>query len=258
MRRLAPLSILLLTACAGGPTPGRPVPPPSTGGTTLPPAVQWVRASAEHRALFLELYAFAGERLSQLAAGRPAGSWAVIMDADETILDNSPYQQELARSGTPFSNATWNAWVRREAATALPGAAAFIKQVEAAGGRVAVVTNRDNAVCPETRENFRRLGITVAVVLCQPTGTAGDKNPRFRAVADGTAAPGLPPLAVVMWVGDNIRDFPDMTQDVRFSAEPALGEFGRSYILLPNPMYGSWSGNAAPPVSGAAPGQTRR
>ena len=72
----------------------------------------------------------------------------------------------------------------------------------------------------------------------------GDKNARFDAVERGAVA-GLPPLAVAMWVGDNVGDFPGLTQDVRFGGEGALSAFGGRYWVLPNPMYGSWTGNAA-------------
>ena len=85
------------------------------------------------------------------------------------------------------------------------------------------------------------MAIAFDVVLCRVQGRS-DKNPRFEQVRTGTGT-GLPPLKVVMWVGDNIQDFPGMTQAVRTQPATALAEFGRTWILLPNPMYGSWEGN---------------
>ena len=204
--------------------------------------MRWTRTSAEHRALFLQVYRSAAERLRELAQGMPPGGWAVIMDADETVLDNSEYQLALARTGTRFSDSTWNAWVRRSAAPALPGATAFVDEVRRLGGRVVIVTNRDEPVCAETRANLIAVGIAAAAVLCHGEGPS-DKNPRFQAVARGTAAPGLPPLRVLMWVGDNIRDFPGLTQAARTAPAEALAEFGRAWFMLPNPMYGSWESN---------------
>lgn len=211
----------------------------------LPNDIKWSRASAEHRALFIQTYRLAERQLdhavSVLASGGGSTPWAVIMDADETVLDNWQYQYERALLDSGFTSASWNAWVRRMAAPALPGAVEFTQQVHRLGGRVAIVTNRDEATCPETRENLRTVSIVADVVLCQ-TGP-GDKNPRFEAVEKGTASAALPPLKVLMYVGDNIQDFPRLKQDVRLAPDSALASFGTSFILLPNPMYGSWERN---------------
>jgi 5'-nucleotidase (lipoprotein e(P4) family) len=205
----------------------------------LPESIRWVRASAEHRALFLQVFGTASARVRELAAGREHGTWAVILDADETILDNSAYQQRRAMQGLGFTSETWDAWVREEQATALPGAAAFLRLVRDLGGRIAIVTNRDDIVCPETRRNLDALGLVSDVVLCRVDGVS-DKNPRFEAVARGTAAAGLGPVDVVAWVGDNIQDFPALTQEHRGRTAEAFSDFGRTYFMLPNPMYGSW------------------
>ncbi|HET7746393.1 MAG TPA: 5'-nucleotidase, lipoprotein e(P4) family, partial [Vicinamibacteria bacterium] len=70
------------------------------------------------------------------------------------------------------------------------------------------------------------------------------KNPRFERVQKGTAAEGLPPLEVLLWIGDNIQDFPGLRQDVvRADPEAALAPFGTRYFAIPNPMYGSWERN---------------
>ena len=182
----------------------------------------------------------AGERLPALAAGRAAGTWAVILDADETVLDNSEYQRRRALLDSGYTSASWDAWVRERAATAVPGALDFLRRVRAAGGRVAIVTNRAEATCDATRENLRALGAESDVVLCQAPGE-GDKNPRFRRVETGDRT-GLPALAVVAWVGDNIQDFPGLAQTAR-DAPAALADFGRRFFILPNPMYGSWERN---------------
>ena len=210
----------------------------------VPLDIRWVRRSAEHRAAFVQTYRAAGLHLRAVADTLAAADWAVVLDADETLLDNSLYQRERAEQGLGFTPESWNAWVRREQATALPGAAAFVRLVGALGGRVVVVTNRDDAVCAETRRNLTGVGIAPDAVLCQ-VGGEGDKDPRFAAVARGDV-PGLPPLAVVMWLGDNIQDFPGLTQDVRAGGDGALDAFGGRFWVLPNPMYGSWTRNGPP------------
>jgi predicted secreted acid phosphatase len=101
-----------------------------------------------------------------------------------------------------------------------------------------IVTNRDDAVCEPTRQNLKSVAIMVAGVLCA-TDDTGNKNPRFASVRDGTSSLKLPPLTVVAYVGDNIQDFPG-----RLQATPgSLDEFGESFFILPNPLYGSWDHN---------------
>lgn len=232
------LWVLFASACATATSP--PVStPPGTAGAALPEAIRWVRASAEHRALFLQVYRAASEHVRDAAATRAKGTWAVVLDADETILDNSTYQMRRAALGLGFTPETWSEWVREEKATALPGAAAFLTLVRSLGGRIAIVTNRDEDVCPETRRNIEALQLATDVVLCRMNGVS-DKNPRFEAVQTGTAAAGMGPLQIVAWVGDNIQDFPGLSQALRSQPIESLAEFGRTYFLLPNPMYGSW------------------
>jgi 5'-nucleotidase (lipoprotein e(P4) family) len=209
----------------------------------LPKEIHWFRNAAEYQALALQTYRFAEARVRELVVGRERGTWGVILDDDETVVDNSEYQRRLAERGEVYATVTWNAWVREQRAGAVPGARDFLTAVASLGGRVAIVTNRDSEVCPETQANLRALSIPFDVVLCRVQAVS-DKNPRFAAVANGTAAPGvLPALEVVLWVGDNIQDFPALTQAVRLQGDAAFDAFGERYIVLPNPMYGSWESN---------------
>ena len=79
------------------------------------------------------------------------------------------------------------------------------------------------------------------VILCR--GETPDKHPRWESVANGTASPDLPPLEIVMWVGDNIHDFPGLDQELRFASSDEFSDFGDMFIVLPNPLYGSWEDN---------------
>jgi 5'-nucleotidase (lipoprotein e(P4) family) len=225
-------------------------PAPAMGATTsvdtIPASVRWYRASAERRAIYLQTYRLAMAALERRAAGLAAGSWAVILDADETVLDNSPYQQDLARRRMTFDAATWNAWVMRGAAAALPGAPEFTRRAHELGGRVVIVTNREQPQCDATRANLQRVAIATDAVLCKTDSSNSFKDARFEAVAAGTPPSPLPALRVVMWVGDNIQDFPRLRQDVRSASDSAFAEFGDRFIVLPNPMYGSWERNALP------------
>ncbi|HEX3928140.1 MAG TPA: HAD family acid phosphatase [Gemmatimonadales bacterium] len=214
------------------------IPAAGAGCGPIAAEVCWFRASAEYRALTLQVYRDAGDHLAELARGKSRNGWAVILDADETVLDNSEYQQRLVVSGRPFSDSTWALWVNQHAAGAVPGAVDFIRRVQTMGGRVAIVTNRAESLCDATRQNLATLSVHPDLLLCQP-GVEIDKNPRFERIARGTAVSGIGPLVVVAWIGDNIQDFPNLHQSVR-DTPAALDSFGRRFFLLPNPMYGSW------------------
>lgn len=240
MHRLIALAVVALAACAGhAPVSTAPQPMASTAAVARKD-IHWFRASAEYRGIAREVYRDAGDHLAGLTRGMVPGSWAVILDADETLLDNSLNERRLADQGKSYSETEWAAWVRERAATAIPGAVEFTRLVQRMGGRVAIVTNRADSLCAPTRDNLVKVGVRADIVLCQ-TGS-GDKNARFQRVADGTAAPGIPALHVVEWIGDNIQDFPGLTQAIR-SDPDGYASFGVRYFLLPNPMYGSWEKN---------------
>ncbi len=227
---------LLLTGCAPQRVAGPPAPPVARPAPNL--ALKWVRTSAEYRALTVQVYRNAAARVETAAASRARGSWAVILDADETILDNSLYAKE--RGGLPHEDTAWAAWVRRREAGAVPGARAFLDAVRSRGGIVAVVTNRDEGLCDDTRANLQALGLGFDVVLCRPTGGPGDKGARFEDVARGASVPEAGPLEVLAWVGDNIHDFPGGSQALRDAPDEDLAGFGTRFFVLPNPIYGSW------------------
>lgn len=210
--------------------------------TPLTEDLKWFMRSAEHRAAALQAYGLASRRLEEkVGMGVPA-SWAVVLDIDETTLNNGAYQKSRADLGVGFSPASWTAWVNKKAAPAIDGVVQFTTEVHQLGGKVVLVSNRKAAVeCPLTEDNLHAVGVSYDAILCQDGPS--DKNPRFAAVANGTAAPGLPPLEVEMFVGDNIQDFPGLTQDIRKQDASAFAAFGDRFIVIPNPMYGSFDKN---------------
>ena len=257
LRRLLALVLLLAlpasAACrsaapAAAPKPpaAPPASPPGAEALSQKPVsndIRWTRDSAEHRALFLQVYAAATAHVQQEAARRPSGGWAVVLDADETVIDNSQYQLERERAGLPFDGPSWRAWTERREAVPLPGARAFLARVRELGGRIAIVTNRTMSDCPDTEAVFNTHALVFDVMLCKPDAGPSDKNPRFDSVAKGTTAAGLPPLEIVAFVGDNIHDFPALSQAIRKQPDEAFGDFGVRFFALPNPMYGSWERN---------------
>lgn len=200
-----------------------PAPDPQMSG-----AVHWYRNSAEKRALYEQTWRLALQELRTRAAGLADGSWGVILDVDETLLDNSGYQKEFP----VYTDRTWDEWTARQSATALPGAVHFTEVVkQQMHGLVVLVTNREQKSCADTEANLQRVGVRYDRIFCMTT--TSDKNPRFAAVEAGSA--GQPPIQVLMWVGDNIQDFPSLSQ-----ASADFTAFGSRYFVMPNPVYGSW------------------
>jgi 5'-nucleotidase (lipoprotein e(P4) family) len=209
---------------------------PPCVGEGITTAIDWYRRSAEMKAVYLEVYRSAGAVAQEASKHRALGKWGVVLDIDETLLDNSEYQKELAQKGQGYSHATFLAWLKTQKATVLPGAAEFVHSVNYVWhGKVVLVTNQTPEECEQTRQRLTALDIRYDWMLCDGAGT-GDKNERFREVQNGDSGQHAP-LDVVLWVGDSITDFPKLSQ----SSPGDLAQFGSRYFALPNPMYGSWS-----------------
>jgi hypothetical protein len=172
---------LLAAACATSAPPATaPAPPPAPAMETapaprLPGALHWMRDAAEYRALLIQTYGAAGDRLEEIVGGLPPGTWAVSLDGDETVIDNSQYLKERALQGAGFTAESWAEWTTRQAAPPLPGALDFLHRVRELGGRIAIVTNRRASQCPDTEENFRKHEIPFDVILCAPDQGSTEK-----------------------------------------------------------------------------------
>jgi 5'-nucleotidase (lipoprotein e(P4) family) len=248
---LAASLVAVLAACATGAPRTTTAPPPAAtpaptqaAAAQLPDDIGWVLRSAEYRASVAQAYALATRRIEELARGQQPGTWAVALDVDETVLSNVQYEIEMIGKGTDFDDPSWRAWIARREALVLPGAVAFLERVHALGGRVALVTNRDEDQRADIEANLREQKVPFDILLPRPRPGQGDKQPRWDAVEKGTAAPGIPPLAILLFVGDNIKDFPGLDQSVRDGGPAALAPFGDRFVVVPNPMYGSWKGAA--------------
>jgi 5'-nucleotidase (lipoprotein e(P4) family) len=231
---------LLFPACATTVSPPAQAPARAVAVSSQPLEIRWVAGAAEYVAATLQTYRAVTARVEQESSRHAPGTWAVIVDADETIISNVQYQAERAAVGQGFSPDTWAAWVRRREARPIAGAAAFLARTRQLGGRIAVVTNRLESECDDTRAVFAMHDLAFDAMLCRPDQAPSDKNPRFDAVAKGQTATGSQPLTVVAFIGDNILDFPGLSQATRDTAATALADFGVRYFIVPNPMYGSW------------------
>ena len=236
------IGILATTASCRSTPPvvNTPQPAAATPAPVLPDGIRWIRDSAEYQAAVLQTYRTATTNVELAARGRQPGSWAAVLDADETVISNLQYQIERAQARLTFTPESWRAWIGRREATPIPGAAAFLTRVRDLGGRIAIVTNRLESECADTEAVFKTHRLTYDMMLCRPDTGPSDKNPRFAAVTGGTTTIGGPPLEALVFVGDNILDFPNLSQAAVKKDDTTLAPFGTRYFMLPNPMYGSW------------------
>jgi len=240
MNSRAVFCVVAVALTIGCQSTAKPAPSTPAASAAFPDSVKWVQQAAEYTASVLQTYRAATARVEREAAARSRDTWAVVLDADETVISNATYQAERGRQGLAYSTESWHAWVLRRESTPLPGARAFLARIRELGGRIAIVTNRLQSECADTQAVFARDRLIYDIMLCRPDGSPSDKNPRFESVAKGTTAAGGPPLTIVAFIGDNILDFPSTSQAMRAQGEGAFAEFGVRWFMLPNPMYGSW------------------
>ena len=243
-------------------------------------SVLWMQTSAEYAGNTLQLFQQAEDRLGELLssggltadleqaaaydceAGRHCQALAdaglkpaVVLDVDETVLDNSPYQARLILAGTGFAPDTWDAWVAERSARAIPGAVSFIRAAREAGVAVIYITNRRCAsrsaggeACPQKTDTAANLvaagfpepGPHDRLILRadRPEWDASEKKARREAIARD--------YRILMLVGD---DLGDLASDIKTGSMEQRADFvnqyaamyGRHWFQLSNPTYGSWT-----------------
>ncbi|MBU1343295.1 MAG: 5'-nucleotidase, lipoprotein e(P4) family [Proteobacteria bacterium] len=205
-------------------------------------ALSWVQNSAEFKALAFQAFNLAKLRWDM---DQQQGKKCVVVDVDETILDNSPFNAGLIGRDYGYNNSSWKEWCDAAIATAIPGAVDFLNHVVSTGGAVFYITNRkaepekNMDLTQVTLNNLRALGfpqIDKEHVLLR-TGFS-NKQPRRDAIARMG-------FRTVLLIGDTLADFADVfdgqTMEERDKAvEMNKAEFGDRFIVLPNPIYGDW------------------
>jgi acid phosphatase len=263
-RPLALIALLALTGCASTQPVSSPGPRPAPAVAAVSAddnlnAVLWSQRAVEHDLIFAEVYRAAREKLATALAdpdwdalprdereGPVRGlAPAIILDIDETALDNSPYQARLVRSGEEYSEFTWATWCKEAAAKPFPGAVELTRFAADHGVTVYYISNRAKDLDMPTLANLRQAGFPVAndgvflglgAILpgCEQVGT--DKSCRRRLVGRDHR--------VLMQFGDQIGDFLDVvanTPEGRAQAvQPYASWLGERWWALPNPTYGSW------------------
>lgn len=232
-------------ACLAG-SPTSYASPQSELNDELIMAVAWMQNSAEYRELCYQAYNIALERVETAVKNHKAGDkpLAIVLDADETVIDNSAVEAGLVGTDNAYNSKDWNEWCNAAVALAMPGAAEYLQAVDKLGVEIFYVSNRKLSQVPATAKNFKALGFPQAdakhMIFKDDTG---NKMPRFaRVMAD---------YDVVVFMGDNAGDLPIGTYGKGQTDRNALvdahrAEFGRRFIALPNPSYGDWEAALQP------------
>lgn len=206
-------------------------------------AILWTQSSGEQRALAYQAFALARMILDKdLSENRRSRMRrAIVVDVDETILDNSRYQATLLKNRQSFDAQTWTAWINRAQATAIPGAVEFLRYADSRGVRVFYITNRKLVEKEGTAENLNRLGfpgVSDQTLLVRTDANSSSKEARRQMVSAK--------YRIVLLMGDNLNDFAEVFEQSKTvvdrigAVERNKTSFGTQFIVLPNPMYGDW------------------
>lgn len=233
--------IFILASCTITPAEEEPDSPCSCDSQTyLTGAVLFTQESAEYKALCLQAYNVAEVKLPELSAKseRPA----VVLDLDETVLDNSPYSAWQVLNGEPYSPETWDRWVQLASAKEVPGAGRFLRFADSLGVRIFYISNRDTSQLAPTAENMEKLGLPqVDPENFMLKSVTSDKTDRRNAVRNLG-------YDIVMRIGDNLGDHsgnydkPATSVERTEQAFADADKYGAEYIVLPNAIYGTWEG----------------
>ena len=273
MKLMIIFALVLTVGCASAP----PARTPGQHDNLM--SVLWIQTASEYAGNLRTLYAGAGDQLADLlerdgvtADLAQAAEYdcsigvqcvaladqnlipAVVLDVDDTALDNSSYQASLIANNMSFDPASWDEWLMARSATAVPGAVEFVLQAQAAGVAVIYLTNRrcqprdgSEDSCPQKTDTIANLAaagfpeprINDQIILRgeRPDWDMSEKGTRRAWVAER--------YRILMLIGD---DMGDLASDVKRGSpkertafvEQHAEQFGEVWFQLPNPAYGSW------------------
>ena len=263
-------ALILLAGCSAAPA-RQPVTPGQAASAAVAPApaapsandnlnaLAWSQTAIEHDLIYVQTYRDAQARLLAAKADphwdalpkddrlAPAKGLppAVVLDIDETVLDNSPYQARLVKNGGEYNEAEWAAWCNEQRARALPGVVEFTQFAARHGIAVIYISNRAKDLDQATLANLRKaslpvsgpeafLGLGTFVEGCEQIGTG--KGCRRQLVSRK--------YRVLMQFGDQIGDFLTVLANSGAGREKAMAPYldwvGTRWFVLPNPTYGAW------------------
>ena len=213
-------------------------------------ATKWYRNSSEQRAIYIQTFRLASQEIQKQVKTQKlkAKTWGIVMDIDETILDNSDYQASLVTNCSSFSPVTWDKFVKTEVSTPTPGSVEFTKKIRALGGRINLVSGRTENLRTATTDNLDKYGFAYDQIILATHGDNGmEKMKLFNSITNGIIPSQIKiKQNIIAYFGDNIQDFPNIEQKTMIKQDvnsDAYNKFGVQYFVLPNPMYGTWPKN---------------
>lgn len=218
-------------------------------------AVLWQQRSVEFKATALTAFALARIRLDQALADpswtaapkEQTGAYqslppAVIVDLDETALDNSGYQAWMVLKDTTFGPKTWTGYVNTMTSRAIPGALEFTRYADGKGVKVFYITNRTIEEEPATRKNLEQLGFPMGGTV--DTLLTTRKQVDWGSVKGTRRASIAKSYRILLNIGDNLADFVDEFRGGEAERlavmEQHRDRWGREWIMIANPSYGSF------------------
>ncbi|HEV7701119.1 MAG TPA: 5'-nucleotidase, lipoprotein e(P4) family [Pyrinomonadaceae bacterium] len=231
-------------------------------GTKLVPAADmeyttaatlWMQKSGEYRALAYQAFNIArwqldldlkGKNKDDIPKPERKKPRAVMVDIDETVLDNSPDQARRIVEKEAFDLPKWYAWGEMRKAKAIPGAVDFLNYATSKGVKVFYVSNRDEVQKQATMDNLISagfMGIGADNVLLRQKDEKGNNISTKEFRRDIIRQK----YRIVFFMGDNLDDHSNVFERKSIADRFAVvdqnrGVFGKKYILLPNAMYGTW------------------
>lgn len=203
-------------------------------------AVKYAQNSAAVHALQVQAYNIAKEKLSEyLKTHSDNKNPAVVLDLDETVLDNTPLMAMGIKKGFDYTKwgKHWRAWVQDASADLIPGAKSFLKYADQKGVKIFYISNRVAGQEKATIKNMKKLGlpqVTKNSVMLQ----GKSKKIRRNVVKENHD--------IALLIGDSLHDFSaafikESSKKRNHVVENMENKFGDKFIILPNPSYGEWT-----------------
>ncbi len=192
----------------------------------------------EYKALCLQSYHVAKRNLAWIMESTNFEvAPAVVLDLDETVLDNSPFEAKCILENTSYPK-YWDEWMNEANADLVPGAADFLETAQALGAEIYYISNRKEKYLAQTIKNMQlhKLPNADSAHIWLRTDTSSKKARRDSLSTQRT---------IVLLIGDNLNDFTeafelDNNNERMAEVEKMKDLFGQRFIMLPNPMYGEW------------------
>ena len=198
----------------------------------------WYQNAAEVDALYQQGYNVATNKLKELLKQPTDKPYSIVLDIDETVLSNIPFQVKMIKDGTAFNPKLWDEWVQKAEATPVAGAKEFLQFADKNKVQIYYISDRTDAQVDATIKNLEAQGLPVQGRDHLMFKKEGDKS------KEGRRQEVLKHTNLVMLFGDNLVDFTEFStkseEDRDKMFEQLKAEFGDKFIIFPNPMYGSW------------------